>query len=61
MICKAVATSVKNLLILDLALALVIPGIIIPALTGIPNQHNLNEPLKLTPSQASWLGIYFLF
>lgn len=30
--------------------------IIIPALTGITNEHNLNETLKLTPVQASWLG-----
>lgn len=59
MIRKVVATSVKNLLIVDLALALVIPGIIIPALTGIPNQHNLNETLKLSPSQVSWLGNLF--
>lgn len=33
-----------------------IPGILIPAMTGIPNQHNHDESLELTPDQASWLG-----
>lgn len=53
---KFVAVSVKNLLILDLVLGLVLPSIIIPPLTGIPNEHNRNETLRLTPTQASWLG-----
>lgn len=31
-------------------------GIVIPALTGVLNEHNRNETLKLTPIQTSWIG-----
>lgn len=37
------------------------PFIIIAALTGFPNQHNLNESLSLTAVQASWLGNRTIF
>lgn len=50
------ATSVKNLILFDIGLQKAIPGIIIPALTGLRNDHNLNETLSLTSVQASWLG-----
>lgn len=56
--CKQfLATTVKNILLFDLGLYVAFSGIVIPALTGIMNEHNLNEKLKLTPSQASWLGM----
>ncbi|XP_055307472.1 facilitated trehalose transporter Tret1-like, partial [Sitodiplosis mosellana] len=51
-----VATLVKNMLLFDLGMCIAIPGIIIPALTGITNEFNRNEYLSLTPSQVSWLG-----
>lgn len=53
---QVVATTVKNFLLLDLGLSIAFPAIIIPALTGIPNEYNRNEFLSLTPEQASWLG-----
>lgn len=53
---QIVASTVKNFLLLDLGLSIAFPAIIIPALTGIANEYNRNEPLALTPVQASWLG-----
>lgn len=37
------------------------PFIIIPALTGILNQHNLSETLKMTEVEASWLGKRWIY
>lgn len=51
-----VATTVENLLLFDMGLGNAFPFIIIPALTGILNHHNLGETLKMTPAEASWLG-----
>lgn len=56
-----VAASVNNMILFDIGLYMVIPGLIIPALTGILNEHNRNETLKLTAVQASWLGNVHLF
>lgn len=28
----------------------------IAALTGFSNEHNSNESIRLTPTEASWLG-----
>lgn len=53
---QVLATTVKNFLLLDLGLSIAFPGIIIPALTGIPNEYNKDEFLSMTPEQASWLG-----
>lgn len=50
------ASSAKNLLIVDLGLTMAFPSIVIPALTGISQSQNANEPLHMTPVQASWLG-----
>lgn len=51
-----VATTLKNLLHIDMSLCYAFPGIIIPALTGIPNEHSVNETLTMTAVEASWLG-----
>lgn len=51
-----VATTIKNLLIFDMTLCAAFPGIIIPALTGLPNEHNIKERLTMTSVQATWLG-----
>ncbi|XP_055308983.1 facilitated trehalose transporter Tret1-like [Sitodiplosis mosellana] len=51
-----IATTVKNLLLTDLGLITTFPSILIPALTGISNEHNRNEFITITPSEASWLG-----
>lgn len=53
---QVLASTVKNCLLLDLGLSIAFPAIIIPALTGIPNEYNQNELLSLTKEQASWLG-----
>lgn len=53
------ATSVKNLLLIEFGLQLAITSIVIPALTNIRNDHNLNETLLMTPIQSSWLGKFF--
>lgn len=59
-ISKFVAITVKNMLLFDMGLCDSFPAIIIPALTGIPNDHNQHEQLFLTPVQASWLGIILI-
>lgn len=53
---QLVATTVKNMLLFDMGMCGAFPGIIIPALTGITNEHNRNETLSITSTQASWLG-----
>lgn len=53
---QLVATTVENMLLFDMGLCNSFPFLIIAALTGIPNEHNRNETLSLTPIQASWLG-----
>lgn len=50
------AVTVKNMLLFDLGLYLAFPSIVIAALTGVLNEHNQGETLKLTPFEASWLG-----
>ena len=55
------ATTVENLLLFDMGLANSFPFIIIPAMTGILNQYNVNETLVMTKSEASWLGSISLF
>lgn len=44
------------MLLFDMGLCNTFPLIVIPALTGIFNDHNMDEALTLTPVQASWLG-----
>lgn len=51
------ATTVKNMLLIQMGFNMAMPSIVIAALTGILNEHNLDETLKLTPLQASWLGM----
>lgn len=55
---QIIASMVQNLLLVDLGASLVFPSIMIPSLTGIPNEFNRNETLSLTASQASWLGMF---
>lgn len=55
------ASSAKNLLIVDLGLTMAFPSIVIPALTGLNQSQNPGELLHMTPVQASWLGKYLFF
>ncbi len=50
------ASSAKNLLLLDLGLAVAFPTIVIPALRGLQNEKNPNEFLEFSAVQASWYG-----
>lgn len=50
------ATTVKNMLLFEFGLCVAFPGIIIPALTGLKNECNMNETLSLTAEEASWIG-----
>lgn len=50
------ASTAKNLLILDIGLSVAFPTIVIAALTGLNNSNNQNEFLSLTSVQSSWLG-----
>lgn len=53
---QILASTAKNILLLDLGLALCFSTIVIPALTGDDKEHNPDEILRITPEQASWLG-----
>lgn len=57
---QVIATSVKNLLLLNLGLCYALPSIVIPALTNIRNEPNSNEFLLITDEDASWLGKFML-
>uniref|UniRef100_U5EU35 Putative transmembrane transport n=1 Tax=Corethrella appendiculata TaxID=1370023 RepID=U5EU35_9DIPT len=52
---QILASTAKNLLLLDLGLAVAFPTIVIPVLTGLKNRDE-NETLTFTPVQASWFG-----
>lgn len=55
---QVIASTVKNFLLLDLGLSVAFPSIVIPALTGFPNEFNQNEQLSMSPSEASWFGMW---
>lgn len=52
---QVLASFVKHLLILDLAIAMTFPTVIIPQLTGVKNRAP-DETLTFTDLQASWFG-----
>ncbi|XP_037050613.1 facilitated trehalose transporter Tret1-like isoform X2 [Bradysia coprophila] len=53
---QVLASSAKNLLLLDLGLAAAFPTIVIPALRGLQNEKNPDEFLQFSAVQASWYG-----
>lgn len=53
---QVLATTIRNLHVCENGLIMAIPVIIIPSLTGIPNDANRNELLSITPDQATWIG-----
>lgn len=58
---QVLASFVKHLLILDLAISISFPAILIPQLTGVRNRAP-EEILSFNDMQASWFGmILFLF
>lgn len=52
---QVLASTAKNLLLLDLGMAVSFPTIVIPALRGL-KAHDNNDFLTFTDSQASWFG-----
>ncbi|XP_031639034.1 facilitated trehalose transporter Tret1-2 homolog [Contarinia nasturtii] len=57
-----IATTAENLLLFDMGCCHAFPFLIIAALTGLTNKHNLNETLSVTAVEASWLAsIGFVF
>ncbi|XP_055302588.1 facilitated trehalose transporter Tret1-like [Sitodiplosis mosellana] len=51
-----IACIVKNMLIVNTGSTYAVPAILIAAMTGVPNEHNRNEYISITPVHASWLG-----
>lgn len=52
---QILASTAKNLLLLDLGMAVSFPTIVIPALRGL-KAHDNQDILSFTDSQASWFG-----
>lgn len=52
---QILASTAKNLLLLDLGMAVSFPTIVIPALRGL-KPHDSHDILSLTDVQASWFG-----
>lgn len=52
---QILASTAKNLLLLDLGMAVSFPTIVIPALRGL-KAHDSGDFLSFTDSQASWFG-----
>lgn len=50
------ASTANNLQILDFGLTMAVPAIVIAALTGMNDDMNANEYVRVTAMQASWLG-----
>lgn len=53
---QVLASFVKHLLILDLAISISFPAVLIPQLTGVRNRAP-DEFLSLNDMQASWFGM----
>lgn len=51
-----IASVVKNLLLLDVGVTMAMTTIMIPALTGLNQENNPNEPILITPEDSTWLG-----
>lgn len=55
---KVLACSVKNLLLIDLGMAVAFSTIVIPVLRGLQHDRNPDEILHFTKEQSSWFGTY---
>lgn len=53
---QILASSAKNLLLIDLGLAVAFPTIVIPVLRGLQQERNPNEMLHFSAVEASWYG-----
>lgn len=50
------AALARNLITMNTGLFEGLPTLIIPSLLGLSNKLNPNETIRITPSQASWIG-----
>lgn len=57
---QILASTAKNLLLLDLGMAVAFPTIVIPALRGLKAHDVDNVITTLTDAQASWFGKQWL-
>lgn len=53
---QILASTAKNLLLIDIGLAIAFPTIVIPVLRGLQSDRNPGETLHFTAEQASWYG-----
>ncbi|XP_055325703.1 facilitated trehalose transporter Tret1-like isoform X2 [Sitodiplosis mosellana] len=53
---QVLASSAKNMLIVDFGLSIAFSTILIPALSGLNPALNPNETLTITPDEATWLA-----
>lgn len=55
---QILASSAKNLLLIDIGLAIAFPTIVIPALRGLQPDKYPHESIQFTAEQATWYGEY---
>lgn len=53
---QILASTAKNLLLIDIGLAIAFPTIVIPALRGMQPDKYPNETIHFTAEQAVWYG-----
>lgn len=53
---QILASSAKNLIIIDFGMAIAFPTIVIPVLRGLQADRNPEEFLFLSDEQVSWYG-----
>lgn len=53
---QILASTAKNLLLIDIGLAIAFPTIVIPALRGLQPNKYPNETIQFTAEQATWYG-----
>lgn len=53
---KVIASVVTTFLYLDYGVSVSYPTVVISALTGLNNETNPNEFIKMTAVETSWLG-----
>lgn len=58
---QIIASTGKNLLIIDVGLMFAMPTIVIPALRGLQPERYPDETLSLSASQATWFASMALF
>lgn len=50
------AVTARNLITVNTTLFAAFPSIVIPSLLGLNDELNTDESIRVTASQASWIG-----